>query len=370
MTPPLSDLGLSSPGAAVDAAPTAAWLSAAPRPSGEREAPGETPHYPSVRPATTDDLPWIQHLLDANWLGLDIAVHDELIDPAQLDALIAHVGDERVGLLTYRVIADGIEVVTVDSMAPGAGTALLYEVMVAAIRTRRQEVWLVTTNDNVPAISFYLRRGLRLESIDEGAVARARELKPGIPDLGHERLPIEDEFRFVYAPEVGAEAVDLYSPGGQVIGVAPRSEVRRRNLWHGATGVVVRDPAGRIYVHRRSATKDVYPGRFDFTAGGVLQAGEEPTASAVRELAEELGVTGVELVPLGTGTYADDATSYVAFLYQCTYDGPITHADGEVAWGDWLTVEELKTWIADPARDFMPDALALLAPHLDDLPMP
>ena len=74
-------------------------------------------------------------------------------------------------------------------------------------------------------------------------------------------------------------------------GSAPRSRMRAENLHHAATAVVVRDRLGRVYVHRRTTTKDVYPGRRDFAAGGVLTAGEDPHDAAVRELAEELGVT-------------------------------------------------------------------------------
>jgi 8-oxo-dGTP pyrophosphatase MutT (NUDIX family) len=101
------------------------------------------------------------------------------------------------------------------------------------------------------------------------------------------------------------EQVALYDESGRPCGVAPRSRVRAENLRHGATGIVVRDPLGRFYVHRRTDTKDVYPGLYDLCAGGVLQAGEEPLPSALRELAEELGVTGVPLESLGEGDYSD-----------------------------------------------------------------
>jgi len=53
--------------------------------------------------------------------------------------------------------------------------------------------------------------------------------------------------------------------------------------------VLCRDAAGRIYVHRRTDDKDVYPGMYDMTAGGVLGAGESYLEAARRELAEALG---------------------------------------------------------------------------------
>ena len=108
----------------------------------------------------------------------------------------------------------------------------------------------------------------------------------------------------------------LYDEAGRPTGSAPRSVVRRDNLRHAATAVVVRDPYGRVYVHRRTDTKDVYPGLLDFCCGGVVQAGEDPAAAARRELAEELGVGTDREVRLdaldGDPTpYADDVTDYL-----------------------------------------------------------
>ena len=159
------------------------------------------------------------------------------------------------------------------------------------------------------------------------------------------------------------EVVALYDDGGRPTGAAPRSVVRAQNLRHGATGVIVRDPWGRIYVHRRTHTKDVYPSRWDFSAGGVLLAGEDPLVGARRELAEELGVTS-EPVPLGEADYADAHTSYRAFLYVTTWDGPITPQPEEVAYGAWLSVERLLERIDDPEIEFMPDSVSLLVAWL------
>lgn len=161
----------------------------------------------------------------------------------------------------------------------------------------------------------------------------------------------------------GDELVPLYDAAGQPSGeVVTRREMRERNLRHAATAVIVRNSAGQVYVHRRTDTKDVFPGRYDFAAGGVLQVGEEPYDAAVREAAEELGVKGVELTSLGEGDYADDHTDYHAFCFTCVYDGPITWQPEEVAWGAWVSVEELRTLMA--TMEFVPDSIALLGAGL------
>jgi 8-oxo-dGTP pyrophosphatase MutT (NUDIX family) len=88
--------------------------------------------------------------------------------------------------------------------------------------------------------------------------------------------------------------------------------------------------------------------------------GEQPVDAAVRELAEELGVTGADLRPLGLSIYEDDATRCVEHCYETTWDGPVRHADGEVVWGAWMTLAELDAHLADPGWAFVPDTRVLL----------
>ncbi len=164
---------------------------------------------------------------------------------------------------------------------------------------------------------------------------------------------------------VDEEVVALYDDGGRPDGVAPRSVMRAQNLRHAASGIVVRDPYGRVYVHRRTPTKDLYPAYWDFTAGGVVLADEDPFDGARRELAEELGVTS-ELESLGESDYADDHTTYHAFRYVTTWDGPITPQPEEVAYGAWLSIERLLERMADSEVSFMPDARALFGHWLHE----
>lgn len=163
------------------------------------------------------------------------------------------------------------------------------------------------------------------------------------------------------------ELVGVLDDDGDDLGAVTRREMRARNLWHRATGVVVRDRGGRIYVHRRTDTKDVFPGRYDCCAGGVVGAGEDVLQAAERELAEELGIRGVPLRPLLVGRYADARTRYVAHVYEVTWDGPISWQPDEVAWGDWFTPPALRDLLADPARPFVPDTRALLADWIGGL---
>jgi 8-oxo-dGTP pyrophosphatase MutT (NUDIX family) len=158
----------------------------------------------------------------------------------------------------------------------------------------------------------------------------------------------------------GEEIVSLVDAHGSVTGQAPRWLVRRDNLRHAATAVLLRHPDGRIYVHRRSPDKDWCPSCHDAAAGGVLQHGERPEASAVRELAEELGVLGVPLRPLLTHLYEDDTTRCFEHCFETTYDGVVTHADGEVVWGGWMSLPDLGRLLRDEDWPFVPDTRTLL----------
>ena len=69
-------------------------------------------------------------------------------------------------------------------------------------------------------------------------------------------------------------------------------------------------------------------------------------------------------MPLGEGDYADDATTYHAFLYETVWDGPLRFQPEEVASGEWMTLEALAAMIDDPAVAVMPDTATLLGPWL------
>jgi 8-oxo-dGTP pyrophosphatase MutT (NUDIX family) len=157
-----------------------------------------------------------------------------------------------------------------------------------------------------------------------------------------------------------AELVALVSEDGTVTGAEDRAVVRRDNLRHGATAVLVRNSDGLIYVHRRSAEKDWAPSQYDAGAGGILRFGEDPSESAAREVAEELGFTPVSLRALGVSAYDDETTRVVEHCFETTWDGPIRFTDDEVVWGAWLTMDGLGRLLADPTWPFVPDGRALL----------
>ncbi|MBB4683612.1 NUDIX hydrolase [Amycolatopsis jiangsuensis] len=155
------------------------------------------------------------------------------------------------------------------------------------------------------------------------------------------------------------ELVARYDRDGHDIGAAPRSRVRTEGLWHAAGVVLVRSGDGRsVYVHLRTAGKDIFPSTWDCWAGGVVAAGETPAACARRELAEELGVHGVEPTPLFTQIYDEGSVHCHNFAFEVHWDGPIRHQPEEIAEGRWMPLDQLRAWVEDPASPFIPDGRA------------
>jgi 8-oxo-dGTP pyrophosphatase MutT (NUDIX family) len=158
----------------------------------------------------------------------------------------------------------------------------------------------------------------------------------------------------------GDELVAVYDADGHEVGSATRARMRAEGLWHAATMVLVRSgDLRRVYVHRRSPDKDVFPGLRDCWAGGVLGAREAPDVGARRELAEELGITGVTPTPLFVYRFERGSVRCHNFAYETTWDGPVVHQAEEIVSGGWMELAELTSQLRDPATDFVPDGRAV-----------
>jgi ribosomal protein S18 acetylase RimI-like enzyme len=151
-----------------------------------------------IQTAQDADRAWIAaHLLE-RWGSVRLVSRGVLHRADRLPALIAWRGERRVGLLTYRLLMNTCEIVSLDSLEQGQGvaTTLLEALRVSAVLAGCQRIWLVTTNDNKPAQRFYERQGFGLVAVHRGAVEAARRLKPEIPLRGLGGIPIEDELEY------------------------------------------------------------------------------------------------------------------------------------------------------------------------------
>jgi ribosomal protein S18 acetylase RimI-like enzyme len=150
----------------------------------------------TVREATPADGPAVAAIHRDVWNGPVVVGHGVRYDLTMLPTLVAvDPAGAVTGVLAYVVADDALEVVSIAAVHPerGAGTALLAAATEEARRRGLRRLWLVTTNDNLRALRFYQRRGLRITGVNAGAVDAARRIKPEIPDVGADGIPLRDE---------------------------------------------------------------------------------------------------------------------------------------------------------------------------------
>lgn len=153
-----------------------------------------------IGPLTRADLPWAAGLIVGYFGSTTVISRGVLHDALQLPGLVALVEGEPVGLVQYRFAADDCEVVLMAAAQRrrGIGTALMAAARDLAQQAGCRRLWLVTTNDNRSAQAFYQAQGMRLVTIHRGAMTQARALKPEIPLLGENGIPIEDEIEYEF----------------------------------------------------------------------------------------------------------------------------------------------------------------------------
>ncbi|MHB0776749.1 NUDIX hydrolase [Halomonas sp. WWR20] len=136
------------------------------------------------------------------------------------------------------------------------------------------------------------------------------------------------------------EQIQLVDATNRPCGSAPRTLMRRYHFWHRATYVFVRNRHGELCVQERTLTKEVFPGYHDLATGGVVGAGEAAHVGARRELAEELGITGVTLYPCFDFRFAEGGNHIHGSVFRADYDGPLRLQPEEVASASWMTVDQ------------------------------
>jgi GNAT superfamily N-acetyltransferase len=148
-----------------------------------------------VRPVDRGEHGQVAALVRQHWGNEVVVARGVVYRPAELPGFVAEHQDQWWGLVTYHIQGDRCQIVTLDSLHPGAGvgTALIEAVKHVARNAGCRLVWLITTNDNTHALRFYQRRGFVLAALHRDAIRRSRQLKPDIPVTGFDGIPIRDE---------------------------------------------------------------------------------------------------------------------------------------------------------------------------------
>ena len=148
-----------------------------------------------IRPLNFQSDTWIKGFLTKRWESHLIVSRGVIHDASVLPGFVALFQNEHIGLITYHIRHGECEIISLDSTleSKGVGTSLIEAVKQKAIFNSCQRLWVITTNDNLHALSFYQKRSFHLVTIHRNAIEISRMLKPQIPKIGMDRIPIRDE---------------------------------------------------------------------------------------------------------------------------------------------------------------------------------
>jgi ribosomal protein S18 acetylase RimI-like enzyme len=149
-----------------------------------------------VREAGPADKAATHDLFQRDFRRTTVLAFGEMMTLADLPAVVADMRDEVAGALAYRLLPDAFQIVALatDPMwqRAGVGGYLVAEAELIARKQALGRVIFCTTNDNLPALYFYQRRGYRITEIVPGALLP--HVKPAFA-CGFAGIPVRDEIR-------------------------------------------------------------------------------------------------------------------------------------------------------------------------------
>ena len=169
-----------------------------------------------------------------------------------------------------------------------------------------------------------------------------------------------------FRPADPGELFDVVDREDRVTAQAPRREVHAKNLLHRAVHVLVHDAKGRLFLQRRSLAKDTFPGCWDSSCSGHLDAGEDYTTAARRELGEELGWHDASL-PLRhvvkLPASPETGHEFIEIFLLGPVEGPFTLHPEEISEGRWINPDDLITELSETPEKFASAVRHLWARH-------
>ncbi|MEU1516560.1 NUDIX domain-containing protein [Streptomyces sp. NPDC005811] len=154
------------------------------------------------------------------------------------------------------------------------------------------------------------------------------------------------------------EILDIVDENDRVVGQAPRGRAYAEGMRHRCVFIQARDAEGRLFVHRRTPAKLVFPSLYDMFVGGVVGAGEAYDEAALREAEEELGVSGLPRPEFLFKFLYDGGArgSWWSAVYEVRCELPVSPQVEEVAWHAFLPEEEVERRL--PEWEWVPDGFA------------
>lgn len=131
----------------------------------------------------------------ASWGSHSMMIDLHVYDVAEIDALGLYARDgSTAALASWTMRGENAYLCALHSLKPGDGVAIrmLDAVIEAAGRAGARKLKAMVTNDNMPGLTFYQRRGFRLSGLHLEAIDAYRSIVPTIIETGYKGIPIHD----------------------------------------------------------------------------------------------------------------------------------------------------------------------------------
>lgn len=151
-----------------------------------------------IQAITPETRAQVNAFITSHWYSTEMILRGEVINMTAVDGYFVERDGATAALITYLVRDDVCEITSLDSLIEGRGTgsALVGKVIETARNRGCRKVIVVTTNDNIHAIRFYQKRGFDMARLYHNALSKSRELKPSIPLIGNDGIPLRHEIEF------------------------------------------------------------------------------------------------------------------------------------------------------------------------------
>lgn len=282
-----------------------------------------------------------------------------------IDRLAAQPGSKDYGILTLRTQANWVvkplRTVPPDAFYPPP--KIDSAVAVLTPRTTGLPVFDYRLFDELVRRGFAQRRKQLKKQLPDGPPWEQTTALLGVPPtVRGEELSLTQWVDLARAydphplrdvPQSETEMFDVVDENDVPVATASRADVHARNLIHRSVHVFIFNKRGDLLLQKRSALKDLCPGLWDSSVGGHLDVGEAYQAAAIRELAEEMGISQ-ESPPEEIATItptAENGWEHVR-LFRIQHEGPLRFPSAEIESALFFPLTEIDAWIAARPQDF------------------
>lgn len=158
-------------------------------------------------------------------------------------------------------------------------------------------------------------------------------------------------------PEGIESPITFVDENDNVIGMGSKKEAWEKGISHRIVRIFLFNSKGELLITKRADNLSSLSGRWDQSAAGHVDVGEDYITAANRELEEEVGVGNIKLTQKGKFFHIDkDEEDKIkkrfTMLYTGIFDGEIKLDSKDVSEIRWIDVNILKNWMNEQPNDF------------------